>query len=122
MQGRALAGNLAELQQENAGSAARLAALQRERDAARQELAETRSALADALEHLEGGDFEAQASRLQGSVSVVCSAHFLTCMYRTQFYKRYAPSGPELNPRWTTCGTACFGCDSHQVWTRLDWS
>ncbi len=115
MQGRALAWKLAELQQENTVSAARLAALQRECDAARQEVAETRSALADALQHLEGGDFEAQASRVQGSVSPLCVLH-------TLLDKRYALSGPVLNPRWTYPWDCLLWSDGHQVLTRSDWS
>ena len=60
-QGQALAAEMAQLRERAAASEARLAALQRERGAERTELEAARTALAEALEGLDGEDIRAQA-------------------------------------------------------------
>ena len=65
---------MAQLRERAAGSEARLAALQCERDAQSAELQAARSALAEALEHLDGEDAKAQARRAKTPVTVACTA------------------------------------------------
>ena len=78
-QGQALAAEMAQLRERAAASEARLAALQRERVAERAELEAARTALAEALEGLDGDGAKVQARRNK-KVSVQADKHCHICL------------------------------------------
>ena len=111
-QGQALAAEMAQLRERAAASEARLAALQRERDAERAELEAARTALAEALEGLDGEDVRAQARHSKKAFAkpdMHCHMCLAGCMsvYVSVFTQSHWLCSPELT---TNVATTCLSC------------